>query len=131
MFSPCCEIIFLYLTDLSVFVISCMIGFIFFGKISCTYTKPLSCSWEFSPILYENRNICEILYIIICDSLQSHNLGHHKYMWYILPVAMYKLLCYSLNLATLSFPMVPVPCLHCCPANRFISTTSLDSIKMC
>ena len=54
----------------------------------------------------------------------------------ILHMVMYIFPCYSLNLShSLLLPLCPQVCslylhLHCCPANRFISTIFLDSIGM-
>ena len=61
----------------------------------------------------------------------------NSYLLSTLHLAMYIFPCYSLNS---SHPLLPQLCpqvfslclhLHCCPANRLISTVFLDSIYMC
>ena len=67
--------------------------------------------------------------------LYSHTESSHWLCFAILHMVMYKLQSYSLNS---SLPLLPPLCpvcslwlhLHCCPANRFISTIFLHSICM-
>ena len=71
---------------------------------------------------------------------QSLSSLHHaaNFHWlFILHMVMYMFPCYSLNSSNPLFPLVCPQvcylclCLHCCPANRFITTIFLDSIYMC
>ena len=69
--------------------------------------------------------------------LGSQRLGHDWATSLSLSVSMYMFPCYCLHsshpLLPLLCPQVCSLCLHLysCPANRFISTISLDSIHMC